>query len=564
MPIVRLLNRMPIKYKLYALVALAALALVGAVGFAAHLLYNRMLEDRIDKMRTATDLVAGYAQLLEDQVKAGKLTRAEAMARFREAGHAMRYDGEGGYVYATGQDGVVVLHPRSEFEGTTGPTDATGRLIMPMLIAATQGTDHATLTYTFAKQQGGEALPKLTYVRRFAPWQLLLASGMWIDDIGADLRSAMWYLAMAGLTMVAVMGLVAVLLSRNIAVPLGILKQKMEQLAKGDLSVEIPDDGRSDEIGWMIRAVQVFRENGLAMRRMQEEKTEQAKQNAELRQQEMTRLAQDFETHVGGIVTDVAGAAEQLRETAETMTQIASNSNQQAATVASASEEASHGVQSVAAATEELTSSIGEISRQVQQSSQVVARAVADARRTDGVVRQLADAARKIGEVVDLITSIAGQTNLLALNATIEAARAGDAGKGFAVVASEVKNLATQTGRATEEIGAQISQIQAATQQAVTAIAGIVTVISEADGIATTIAAAVEEQGAATQEIARSVQSAAAGTQEVSANIAGVSRSATDAGTAADKVLGAATTLSQSSGRLANDVRGFIANIRTA
>ena len=560
----RLLNRLPIRYKLYAMVTLAALALAGAFGFGADLLYGRMLADRIDKMRAATDMAASYAQSLEDQVQAGKLTRAEAMARFREAGHAMRYDGEGGYVYATGQDGIVVLHPRTEFEGNTGPVDAAGRLIMPMLIAALQNTDHGTVTYTFAKANGGTALPKLTYARRFTPWHMIIASGMWIDDIDADLNAALQNMGLIGLGMVAMMGLAAFLLNRNIALPLGVLSQRMQQLAKGDLSVEVPDDGRTDEIGWMVRAVQVFRENGLTMRQMEAEKAENARQSAEQRHQDMTRLAQGFETHIGVIVTEVAGAAKQLRVTAETMSGIASTSNQQAAAVATASEEASRGVQNVAAAAEELTASIGEISRQVQQSSQIVARAVSDARHTDGVMRQLADAARKIGEVVDLITTIASQTNLLALNATIEAARAGEAGKGFAVVASEVKNLANQTGRATEEIGTQISQIQAATREAVTAIEGIVSVISEADGIATTIAAAVEQQGAATQEIARSVQSAASGTRQVNASIAGVSHSATEAGAAAELVLGAATSLSDNSARLADDARGFITSIRAA
>jgi methyl-accepting chemotaxis protein len=411
---VRLLNRMPIRYKLYAMVALTALALAGAVGLGAELLYSRMLDDRVDEMRAATDIAATYAQSLEDQVKAGKLTRAEAIARFREAGHAMRYDGEGGYVYATGLDGIVVLHPRSEFEGNTGPVDAKGRLIMPMLIAALRQTDHATVSYTFAKPNGGAVLPKLTYARRFAPWDMIIASGMWIDDIGAEVNAARLRMGLIGLGMIAVIAVVAFLLSRNIAAPLGVLRQRMEALAKGDFSVEVPDDGRSDEIGGMIRAVRVFRENGLAMRRMEAEKADSAKQNADQHQKEMARIADGFETHVGAIVSEVAGAADQLRATAQKMTAIASTSNQQAQAVAMASEEASRGVQSVAVATEELSASIGEISRQVQQSSQVVARAVADARRTDGVVRQLADAARKIGEVVDLITSIAGQTNLLA------------------------------------------------------------------------------------------------------------------------------------------------------
>ncbi|MEJ0016501.1 MAG: methyl-accepting chemotaxis protein [Acetobacteraceae bacterium] len=561
----RLLNRMSIGHKLYAMVALSALALAAAIGLSVDLMYNRMLDDRIDKMRTATDLAAGQAQAFEDQVKAGRLTRAEAMARWRELGHAMRYNGGREYVFAATSDGRMFMHgPRPEFEGTTGPSDADGKLILPPLVEAVRNADSAVRGYSFAKQPGGEPLAKLTYMRKFPPWELVIASGMWIDDIHAELYAALLRAGLGGLGVTAVLVMVAMMLSRNIARPLGVLKDRMEQLARGDLSVEVPDDDRSDEIGWMIRAVQVFRENGLAIRRMESEKADLAQHHAERREQDMTRLARDFETHVGTIVAEVAGAAEQMRETAAAMTGIASDSNQQAGAVAAASDDASHSVQAVAAATEELTASIGEIARQVQRSSEVVTRAVADARRTDGVVRQLAEAAGKIGEVVDLISSIAAQTNLLALNATIEAARAGDAGKGFAVVASEVKSLASQTGRATEEIGAQISQIQAATRDAVAAIAGIATVISEADGIATSIATAVEQQGTATGEIARNVQTAAQGTREVSDRISGVSQSATEAGVAADRVLGAATQLSESAGRLEADVRGFITGLRAA
>src|SRR5690349_4209390 len=155
----RLFNRLPIRYKLYAMVALAALALAGAVGFSADILHQRMLDDRIDKMRTAAEIATGYAGLLEDQVKAGKLTRAEAIERWRQAAHAMRYDGEGGYVFAAAQDGTVIMHPRAEFEGKPGPVDADGRLIMPVLLSALHGQDHAIASYTFAKQQGGAALP---------------------------------------------------------------------------------------------------------------------------------------------------------------------------------------------------------------------------------------------------------------------------------------------------------------------------------------------------------------------------------------------------------------------
>lgn len=278
----------------------------------------------------------------------------------------------------------------------------------------------------------------------------------------------------------------------------------------------------------------------------------------------INQTADAFEVKVGSLVSALSSGAKELQATAQSMSATATRTNQQATTVAAAAGEASAGVQTVAAAAEELTASIQEISRQVALSAKITEKAVEDARRTDTIVRALADGARKIGDVVQLISGIAAQTNLLALNATIEAARAGDAGKGFAVVASEVKSLANQTARATEEIGAQITQIQDATGEAVKAIKAIGVTIEEVNMIASNIAAAIKEQGAATAEIARNVQHTAASTQEVTVTIAGVNQAANDTGAAAGQVLGAANHLSRQADQVTSEVSDFVAGVRAA
>jgi methyl-accepting chemotaxis protein len=281
-------------------------------------------------------------------------------------------------------------------------------------------------------------------------------------------------------------------------------------------------------------------------------------------QQKLSDATSTMETRIGNLARALVDASGRLEGLAGSMSTSAEGANQQATGVAQAAEAAGNGVSTVAAAAEQLTASIGEISRQVTESARMTDRAVAEARRTDSIVQALAEGAQKIGQVVDLISNIAGQTNLLALNATIEAARAGDAGRGFAVVASEVKSLAGQTGRATEEIGAQISQVQTATTQAVEAIRAITTTIAEVAGIATSIAAAVEQQGAATAEIARNVQQMSGSTQQVTLNIAEVGRSVNETGAVAGQVLQAAGELAQQSNSLTAEISHFAAELRAA
>ena len=361
-----------------------------------------------------------------------------------------------------------------------------------------------------------------------------------------------------------VVGMVlAWLLGNGIARPVISMTVAMRDLADGNKEVEIPAQGRADEIGEMAQAVQVFKENMIKAEQLAAEAAKE--QAAKMEEAErIMGLCEEFDKTASSALESVASAATEMQSTSEGMSSTAQQTNQQATTVAAASEEASVNVQAVASATEEMSTTVSEIGRQVEQSSLIAKRAVAEAEKTNVTVQGMAEAAEKIGAVVELITGIAEQTNLLALNATIEAARAGDAGKGFAVVASEVKSLANQTAKATEEIGAQIAGMQSATGEAVDAIGGIGKTIAEVDEIATAIAAAVEEQGTATQEIARNVQEAAKGTQDVSSNIGGVSEGAEETGKAANQVLEVAGDLSRHSEGLREAVDKFLTDIRAA
>ncbi|MBR1213729.1 methyl-accepting chemotaxis protein [Bradyrhizobium sp. JYMT SZCCT0180] len=559
------LTNLKITPKLGILVGVTLFGLCAAGVLAGYLMQREMLNARIDQTKAIVDMALNMAAGLKKEVDAGKMTKEAAIAEFGKRGNTLTYDKGAGYLFGTAYNGITIMAPNPAQVGTNRMDVVTnGRKLSQELMDGVKANGSILLTYEYMKPGEEKPIRKMGYAVAVPGFDMYVGTGAYLDDLDAKLKPIAWLLGLAILGIGLIAGSIAWMIGRSISKPLGELGARMQALADGKLDGEIPGLGRGDEVGAMAATVQIFKDNAVRIRGLEQAEAATQSRAATERRTAMENIASDFERSVNGIVRSVSTAAAGMQTTAQSMTATASDASARAATVGSASESSSNNVGTVAAAAEELSSSVAEIARQVARSSEIASKAVGDAERTNSTVQALSTGAEKIGEVVKLIHSIAAQTNLLALNATIEAARAGESGRGFAVVASEVKALANQTAKATEEISAQVAAMQASTSEAVSSIGGISETIAQMSEITVSISTSIEQQGDATREIARNIQSVAAGSSEISAHIGGVTTAAAATGKAASDVLSNARELDNQSGMLRNAVDEFLVKVRAA
>ena len=553
-----MLSNHSIRFRLMGIMVLTVVGFfivcaIGLVNLRANLVTDRQL-----KTQNIAETAAHAVEAFYKQHTDGTLTEDEARTRALAVVRSMRY-GNGDYLWVNDQNGVFLAHPSKEGQNFYDKTDPDGVFYIRKFIE-TAAAGGGVVAYKWQRDANKPPVNKISYVAPFAPWKWVIGTGIYVDDIDSIFWQNMTIVGGVSFLLLAFLSFASFMITRGIVNPLADVTHAMNELAHGDLAIEVRYQDQKDEIGRLSRALETFKTNALEMERMkveEEKQLEASKRHAA----NLDASTKTFCAEADSLIASAATAAAQMNGCAQSLSSIASENNQRAETVSRAASEASNNVQMVAAATEQMNASINEISHRVSESARLSSDAVEKAQETNAKVESLSEATQKISHVVELISDIASQTNLLALNATIEAARAGEAGKGFAGVASEVKSLANQTAKATDEISAQISEMQTATSEVVSAIQGIGDTIKSLSDISTSIASSVEQQGAATQEISSNVQRASAEAGAVSHNIGGVTKGVTETQASAVEVLGASNRMQEETKRLRQVVNDFVKSL---
>ncbi|MDF1749349.1 MAG: cache domain-containing protein [Alphaproteobacteria bacterium] len=560
-----IIRNLSISRKLILIIAslLVTLAVVSAVTLTS--MYDAMYQERVAKVKAITQTSVHIAQGLQKRVAAGELTEEAAQEQWRMVASSMTFEGAG-YIFAYTKSGDTIAHPRQDMLGKNfwDLKDPSGTFIVRILRdAAESNPDGGTFEYFWAKTKGEEPIPKVSWAMEIPGWDVMVGTGVYIDDLENEFFSVVIQVASIAVIMIIVGIGVSVLISRDITKPMARILSSMEQMTNGNLQIVVLDQERKDEIGSICRTLDALRQTAQEAEVLRNQQEEIKASAAKARQDEMARIADQFQSNVEQVVAKVVRISGDVKTNAGDMATMVLEAASQSTVAANSTQESASNVETVAAATEELTASIREIAGRTESARDVSQRAVSATERSSKTVEGLVSAAAEIGDVLNLIEDVASQTNLLALNATIEAARAGEAGKGFAVVANEVKALAQQTQRATDDIRAHIQGIRKAVGEAEGEMTEIRNVISQISESTTGISAAVEEQSAATLEIARNVQEASQGTSRVAESVAAVRETSARSGEVAGRLTIAADTLSEDSENLTLRVREFVKNLRS-